>query len=305
MPPDNVRLDLTGTQTAAHTSTAPPFTLYGPGGGSGLAPGSYEVTASPYESGGAGLPALTARFTVTGSSSGDAMAVSGLTLLDAVGEAMGPMTDGGELTAPAPRTVAIVARTAGDAVVGRVEFAVSGQATMSHTAVKAPFRMRAKLPAGTYRIVATPYAPEAAGGAAGTALTVDDFTLVYEVSPVTGFTLVDAGGAPDPDLGPIADGATVDVGPADGQVSIRADLADSTAVGSVRMALTGPVSVTRVENTEGFPISLFADDGRADYRAGWLPGRRVQDHRDAVQRLTREGQCVAGADGGVHGDRQS
>lgn len=77
--PDSVRLDLMGTQTAAHTSAAPPFTLYGPGGGSGLAPGSYEVTASPYESDGTALAARTAAFTVTGSAAGDAMAVSGLT----------------------------------------------------------------------------------------------------------------------------------------------------------------------------------------------------------------------------------
>ena len=210
--PDNMRLDLTGTQTAALTSTAPPFTLYGPGGGSGLAPGSYEVTASPYESDGTALAARTAGFTVTGRATGDAMAVSGLTLLNAAGEVVGAIADGGDLSAPLPRTVAIVARTAGDAVVGRVEFAVSGPVALSHTAVKAPFRMRAELPAGTYRVVATPYAPEDAGGAGGSALTVADFTLGYEVPSVTGFTLVDArGGPPDPDVGLIEDGATLDL----------------------------------------------------------------------------------------------
>ena len=264
--PDNVRLDLTGTQTAALTSTAPPFTLYGPGGGSGLAPGSYEVTASPYESDGTALAARTAGFTVTGSAAGDAMAVAGLTLLNAAGEVVGAITDGGDLTAPTPRTVAIVARTAGDAVVGRVEFAVSGAATLSHTAVKAPFRMRAELPAGTYRIVATPYAPEEAGGAGGSALTVADFTLGYEVSPVTGFTLVDARGrAPDPDLQAIEDGDTV----TGGYVSIRADVGDATGIGSVRLELTGPVSVTRVDQGPA-PFTLYGDNGRGDYRARWL-----------------------------------
>ena len=226
--PDNVRLDLTGTQTAALTSTAPPFTLYGPGGGSGLAPGSYEVTAAPYESDGTALAARTAGFTVTGRAAGDAMAVAGLTLLNAAGEVVGAIADGGDLTAPTPRTVAIVARTAGDAVVGRVEFAVSGEATLSHTAVKAPFRMRAELSAGTYRIVATPYAPEEAGGAGGSALTVADFTLGYEVSPVTGFTLVDArGDPPDPDIGLIEDGATLDLSGVGGRVNVRAELAAS------------------------------------------------------------------------------
>ena len=264
--PDNVRLDLTGTQTAALTSTAPPFTLYGPGGGSGLAPGSYEVTASPYESDGTALAARTAGFTVTGSAAGDAMAVAGLTLLNAAGEVVGAITDGGDLTAPTPRTVAIVARTAGDAVIGRVEFAVSGEATLSHTAVKAPFRMRAELPAGTYRIVATPYAPEEAGGAGGSALTVADFTLGYEVSPVTGFTLVDARGrAPDPDLQAIEDGDTV----TGGYVSIRADVGDATGIGSVRLELTGPVSVTRVDQGPA-PFTLYGDNGRGDYRARWL-----------------------------------
>ena len=269
--PDSVRLDLTGAQTAARSSLELPFTLYGPGGGSGLAPGSYEVTASPYESDGTALAARTAAFTVTGRTAGDAMAVSGLTLLNAAGHAVGAIADGGELTAPPPRTVAIVARTVGDAVVGRVEFAVSGAATLSHTAVKAPFRMRAEVPAGTYRIVATPYAPEDAGGAAGTALTVEDFTLAYEVSPVTGFTLVDArGGAPDPDRGPIEDGATVDLSAAGGLASIRAELAPGATVGSVRLAITGPRAIARVENTDDHAISLFGDDGR-DYQPGWLP----------------------------------
>ena len=88
--------------------------------------------------------------------------------------------------------------------------------------------------------------------------------------PVSGFTLVDArGAAPDPDLGPIEDGATVDVGPADGQVSIRADLAYSSGIGSVRLELTGPVSVTRVE--QAAPFSLFGNDRRGDYYAGRLP----------------------------------
>ena len=264
--PDNVRLDLTGTQTAALTSTAPPFTLYGPGGGSGLAPGSYEVTASPYESDGTALAARTAGFAVTGRAAGDAMAVAGLTLLNAAGEVVSAIADGGDLTAPTPRTVAIVARTAGDAVVGRVEFAVSGEATLSHTAVKAPFRMRAELSAGTYRIVATPYAPEEAGGAGGSALTVADFTLGYEVSPVTGFTLVDARGrAPDPDLQAIEDGDTVN----GGYVSIRADVGDATGIGSVRLELTGPVSASRLEDGPA-PYALLGDDQNGDYGAGRL-----------------------------------
>ena len=102
------------------------------------------------------------------------------------------------------------------------------------------------------------------------------FTVTGSIDPsesaVTGFTLVDArGGAPDPDIGPILDGGTVDVGPADGQVSIRAELWNPAATGSVRLELLGPVSATRVENIDGLPPALFGDDGGGDYEAGWLP----------------------------------
>ena len=103
--------------------------------------------------------------------------------------------------------------------------------------------------------------------------------------PVSGFTLVDArGAAPDPDLGPIEDGATVDVGPADGQVSIRADLAYSSGIGSVRLELTGPVSVTRVE--QAAPFSLFGNDRRGDYYAGRLRTVRTRSRRRRTAAVT-------------------
>ena len=102
------------------------------------------------------------------------------------------------------------------------------------------------------------------------------FTAAGSIDPgesaVTGFTLVDArGAAPDPDLGPIVDGATVDVSTVDGQVGIRADIWNPAAAGSVRLALSGPVSATRVENTDSLPLALFGDDGGGDYTVGWLP----------------------------------
>ena len=55
---------------------------------------------------------------------------------------------------------------------------------------------------------------------------------------MTGFTLVDARGGAPADLGPIRDGDTVDVGPAEGLVTIRADVVSDKRVGSVMLKLS-------------------------------------------------------------------
>ena len=102
------------------------------------------------------------------------------------------------------------------------------------------------------------------------------FTLAGDPGewPVTGFTLVDArGGAPDPDLGPIADGATVDVSAVGGEINIRADV-DSDLIGRVRLELAGPMSVTRTEHDPA-PFALFGDDLAGDYHAGRLVKART------------------------------
>ena len=129
------------------------------------------------------------------------------------------------------------------------------------------------LPDGAYTLTATPYSGQSGRGDAFPGLMVT-FTVTGSIdpdaSPVTGFTLVDARDrAPDPDLGPIADGATVDVAAADGRVGIRADVANAGLVRSVRLELTGPVSASRLENAPA-PYALFGDDGQGDYRPARL-----------------------------------
>ena len=82
---------------------------------------------------------------------------------------------------------------------------------------------------------------------------------------MTGFTLVDArGGAPDPDLGPIEDGATLDLSGIAGRVNVRAEMVASAAryVGSVHFELRGPYSMSRRER--GSPYTLVGDR-RGDY----------------------------------------
>ena len=108
---------------------------------------------------------------------------------------------------------------------------------------------------GSYTLTATPYrGPDRSSGPnrpRSVAFTVTGGRAA-DASLVTGFTLVDArGGAPDPDLGPIADGATVDVSAVDGQVNIRADVVNAELVRSVRLELTGPVSASRLEDGAG------------------------------------------------------
>ena len=273
---DSVRLELSGPQSANSTGRLPHL-LYGTGGGSALAPGSHVVTATLYRADGLAWPPTRTTFVVAGTGTGVARAVDALVLVDPVdGKVHGEVASDASVSLEAGlgwesgTDLLIQARTAGQAAIGSVRFSVSGAATVSHTATAAPFTMRATLPFGMYTVTATPFARADGTGAAGTAFAAQRFALERTPSPVSGFTLVDArGGAPDPDIGPIEDGATVDVSAVSGEVSVRADLAFTTGVGSVRLALEGPRSVARVENVDG-PLTLFGDDD-GDYLGGFLP----------------------------------
>ena len=84
-------------------------------------------------------------------------------------------------------------------------------------------------------------------------------------SPVTGFTLVyAAGGAPDPDVGAIADGATLDLSafPVN-SFTIRADADASGVIGSVRLQLEGPVVAYRTKDR--IPYALYQEHPPGDY----------------------------------------
>ena len=140
-------------------------------------------------------------------------------------------------------------------------FALTGAGALSATENDAPFAVPAELVAGTYRIVATPYAAAGGSGAAGTALELTGVTVAVAAVPVTGFTLLDAQGElTDPDVGALGGGATVDLTSLGGWASVRANLVASTPATRVALALRGPRSEARTV-TVGGVVSLFGESG--------------------------------------------
>ncbi|MYK48322.1 MAG: DUF1080 domain-containing protein, partial [Gammaproteobacteria bacterium] len=266
-----VALTLTGPRPAAHASGVRPYTLFGPGGGSGLVAGDYRVSVVAHKAGATDTPALETEvpFEVTGDA-GDDLAVAGLALVVGTAPRIIELADGANVTVYEGEAVAVRARTSGGGDVGSVGFALSGAGTHEATANDAPFAAPVSLAAGTYRIAATPYAAADGGGDAGTALAVTGVTVTVAPGPVTGFTLVDAaGGLPDADMGAIIEGDTIDLTQSDGWASVRADLAASAAVTSVDLALDGPRKVVRTVSGGGV-VSLFGEAG-GDYAAGEFP----------------------------------
>ena len=257
-----MELELAGPQSASRTSEARPHTLYGEGGGGGLPPGDYTVTARTGPAGTPGTNERSVAFGVTGDADDDDFRLTGLTVATTGGERVADLTADAVVDLalhPEDALYDIRAQSAGTAPVGSVSFRLTGTGDASETDSTAPFALRGPLPAGQYRITATPY-PEAAGaGTAGTALAVD-FTVV-RASPVTGFTLVNARGPRAADIGTIGDGATLDLSSFDkgyGDFAIRAEVGDASAVGSVRLELSGPISASRTEDAPP-PFTLYGD----------------------------------------------
>ena len=292
----------TGPVPARRVERGPaPFALFGddltgdyyPGW---LPNGAYTLAVWPYSGPNARgyvLRTRTVSFTVTGGPAADASPVTGFTLVDARDSTsapdVGPIVDGGTVDVSAvDGEVGIRADMAYEEQFRSVRLELFGPVSASRLE-NAPGALRAVrkqprrrllrgsaakrcLPAARDTVRQAIWSRPGTAGALRCSFTVIGGIDAGE-SPVTGFTLVDAGGgAPDPDLGPIEDGGIVDIGPADGQVSIRVDLAHSTGIAWVRLELTGPVSMTRTERAESqsVPVSLFGDDGGGDYNAGWL-----------------------------------
>ena len=260
-----MELELAGPQSASRTSEARPHTLYGEGGGGGLPPGDYTVTARTGPAGAPGTNERSVAFSVTGDADDDDFRLTGLTVATTGGERVADLTADAVVDLaryPEDAVYDIRAQSAGTAPVGSVVFRLTGTGDASETDSTAPFALRGPLPAGSYRITATPYPEAAGGGTAGTALEVD-FTVV-RASPVTGFTLVDTSGQRPADLTAIADGATLDLSSftafekgAD-DYAIRAEVGDASAVGSVRLELSGPISASRTEDAPP-PFTLYGD----------------------------------------------
>ena len=216
-----------------------------------------------------------------------APAIGGFTLVNAEGGSPDPdvgTIDAGavvDVSGLAAESVAIRADVGADTLVGSVRLELLGPKTASATDNAAPYALfgedgagdygGATLPNGDYRIIATHHAERDGRDAAGAPLALD-FSVTGGAaappSPVTGFVLVDA--ETDTDIGPIGAGATLDLSStASSLFSIRAEVRADADVGSIRLALRGPVSVTDAEALA--PFALYGDDGAGDYRGGALP----------------------------------
>ena len=270
--PGSMRLELAGPVSAARTSGRAPHRLFGRGAGTGLPPGRYTVAATAYagpDGTGRDWPAVRGAFAVTGTTPAPGRTVASVAVVDEAGRVVGAAESGAVAARHVVGSFGLRARTAGDAGIGSVVFAVRGAATLSHTSSTTPFAMPATLAAGAYAVTATPYAGPDGTGAAGAALTVERLTLSQAPTPVTGFALVDArGGAPDPDVGPVADGAVLDVSAYRGGASIRADVGDADVARMV-LELAGRRTLARTELAGG-PFTLFGDSS-GDYWTAWLP----------------------------------
>ena len=260
--PARVAMELSGAQTASREGRRPPFMLYGDGGGSGLSPGGYTVSASPEDTDGNALEGRSATFTVTGAADPEDMAVTGLTLVDGDGHVLASISDGAAIVVhrDPSEPLRVRAETGGTGRVGSVAFALTGAAARTATARSGPYLLEGEMPAGSYVVSATPYAGADGSGAAGAGLAAG-FTLDYAPTPVTGFTLLLVDWRGSPRVVTIGDGAVLNLSslPRDAVFDIGVQV-DSGSVGSMRVELGGPRSATRA-NGKGLVPSVFVAPG--------------------------------------------
>ena len=284
-PVGSVKLALSGPNRKTVTDNASPYVIRGDDGngdywGMNLPNGTYRITATPYtgaNGSGEALPALSRVFTVTGSYAADAAPVERFVLADAAGDGekvdIGPIANGAtvDLSSRNSTWFAIRAEVAGTAPVGSVKLALSGPNRKAVTDNASPYVIRGddgngdywgmNLPNGSYTITATPYVEPKGRGMALKSLE-REFTVTgsfdADAAPVTGFTLVDTSGETARDVGPIADGAEVDVYGLS-SVTIRAELTSEPAVGSVKLALGGRSQRRFTDNAR--PYTLHGNNG--------------------------------------------
>ena len=263
--PGSVRFDLSGALSVSRTANGAPHSLHGVGG-TGLAPGSYTLAASAYASadaGGAVLASHSVAFAVAGTADPADMAVAAAWLVDgADGTPLGELRDGRtivvdrELGAP----LEIRAATAGAGPAASVGFALSGVRTAAGHANGPPFAWPVALPPGTYGLSATPYADADGGGAAGEPLDLADVTVEYPAArvPVRRLTLVDASDGSA--VMELVAGAALDLDATSARsFDIRAEMASGAVPGSVRIALSGDATASRVRNAA--PYALHGGSG--------------------------------------------
>ncbi|MYD96801.1 MAG: hypothetical protein F4X98_05385 [Gammaproteobacteria bacterium] len=260
--PPSVSFELTGPHSLSRISNTAPHRLTDAGGGIGLAPGDYTLTAVAHagrDGGGDVLETQSAAFTVTGTADDADRRVASLWLADSRdGTVFGEIIDGGtvEVDRGLDAALEIRAATAGTGLVTSVGYALSGPVPSTGVGNGAPFAWPVAPPAGTYSVTATPYAEPDAAGASGTTLTRTAFTLAYPPArvPVRGFVLVDASDGSE--IMELVPDAAVDLDATGASMfNIHAELAAGAAVGSVRMELAGPLTASRVSNAA--PHALY------------------------------------------------
>ena len=190
--------------------------------------------------------------------------IIGFTLFDnATGEDLRELIEGAALSVLDSARLNVRAELGASSEVASVRMELTGARTSSRTENEAPYalfgdRGGQALAPGEYRVAATPYPERGLGGTPGTT-----FRVSFTVATVTGFTLFDS--ASGEDIAKLSDGAELPAMSSD-DLNIRADIAAVTAIGSVRMELSGARSASRTENL--VPYALFGDRGGSAFAAG-------------------------------------
>lgn len=244
--------------------------------------------------------------------------VVGFTLVDAEGGAPDPdvraLESGAVINVSglSAGSAALRADIGADIRIGSVRIELLGPITAAATDDAAPYTLfgddglgdygGTTLPNGDYRIVAMHHVGRDGRDAAGAPMAAD-FSVTGSVdappSPVIGFTLVDAERGED--VASITEGATLDLfSIPSSRFAIRAEVNDDAGVGSVRLALRGPVSATDVEALA--PYALYGDDGRGDYWGGGAAERRLRDRGDPLPGARPERRCGHLGHGDLYGD---
>ncbi len=287
----SVRLALSGPTSTTRTDNAAPYTLFNTSGsnfsGSQLAPGAYTLTVTPYENsnlGGTQGTARTINFTVVGGSSGSGnftATVPTLRLINAdTDNTIGTLVNNSQINLDVVNDANLSVNAFTDpATVGSVRLALSGPTSTTRTDNAAPYTLfsssgsnfsGSQLAPGAYTLTVTPYENSNLGGTQGTTRTIN-FTVVGGSSgnftaTVPTLRLINAD--TDNTIGTLVNNSQINLDVVNNaNLSVNA-FTDPATVGSVRLALSGPISTTRTDNAA--PYTLFDASG-SNFSGSQLP----------------------------------
>ncbi len=286
----SVRLELSGPTSTTRTDNAAPFTLFGTSGsnfsGRKFPAGSYTLTATPYEganlSGTAGTT-RTINFTVVGGGTPTSFTatVPTLRLINAdTDKTIGTLVNNSQINLDVVNDANLSVNAFTDpATVGSVRLALSGPTSTTRTDNAAPYTLfntsgsnfsGSQLAPGAYTLTVTPYENSNLGGTQGTTRTIN-FTVVGGSSgnftaTVPTLRLINAD--TDNTIGTLVNNSQINLDVVNNaNLSVNA-FTDPATVGSVRLALSGPISTTRTDNAA--PYTLFDASG-SNFSGSQLP----------------------------------